>query len=40
MAFCNLGMLTRSIGKPGAGMLPLRGQNNVQGNADMGGMPN
>jgi formate dehydrogenase alpha subunit len=40
MAFCNLGMLTGSIGLPGAGMLPLRGQNNVQGNADMGGMPN
>jgi predicted molibdopterin-dependent oxidoreductase YjgC len=40
MGFCNLGMLTGSIGKPGAGMLPLRGQNNVQGNADMGGMPN
>ncbi len=36
----NLGMLTGSIGRPGAGMLPLRGQNNVQGNADMGGMPN
>jgi formate dehydrogenase major subunit len=35
----NLGMLTGSIGRPGAGMLPLRGQNNVQGNADMGGMP-
>lgn len=40
MTLCNLGMLTGSIGKPGAGMLPLRGQNNVQGNADMGGMPN
>jgi formate dehydrogenase alpha subunit len=40
MAFCNLGLLTGSIGLPGAGMLPLRGQNNVQGNADMGGMPN
>jgi formate dehydrogenase alpha subunit len=40
MALCNLGMLTGSIGKSGAGMLPLRGQNNVQGNADMGGMPN
>lgn len=39
MTLCNLGMLTGSIGKPGAGMLPLRGQNNVQGNADMGGMP-
>jgi formate dehydrogenase major subunit len=40
IALCNLGMLTGSIGKKGAGMLPLRGQNNVQGNADMGGMPN
>jgi formate dehydrogenase alpha subunit len=39
-AYANLGMLTGSIGKPGAGMLPLRGQNNVQGNADMGGSPN
>ena len=40
MTLCNLGMLTGSIGRTGAGMLPLRGQNNVQGNADMGGMPN
>ena len=40
MTLCNLGMLTGSIGREGAGMLPLRGQNNVQGNADMGGMPN
>jgi len=40
MALTNLGMLTGSIGVPGAGMLPLRGQNNVQGNADMGAMPN
>ena len=40
MTLSNLGMLTGSIGRPGAGMLPLRGQNNVQGNADMGGMPN
>jgi predicted molibdopterin-dependent oxidoreductase YjgC len=39
-AYCNLGMLTGSVGRPGAGMLPLRGQNNVQGNADMGGSPN
>jgi len=39
MALCNIGMLTGSIGRPGAGMLPLRGQNNVQGNADMGAMP-
>lgn len=40
MTLCNLGMLSGSIGRPGAGMLPLRGQNNVQGNADMGAMPN
>lgn len=39
MTLCNLGMLTGSIGQPGAGMLPLRGQNNVQGSADMGSMP-
>ena len=39
LALCNLALLTGSIGRPGAGLLPLRGQNNVQGNADMGGMP-
>ncbi len=39
VGLCMLGMLTGSIGRPGAGMLPLRGQNNVQGNADMGSMP-
>jgi formate dehydrogenase major subunit len=38
-ALANLAMLTGSVGRPGAGLLPLRGQNNVQGNADMGGMP-
>jgi formate dehydrogenase alpha subunit len=39
MALANLGMLTGAIGRAGGGMLPLRGQNNVQGNADMGSMP-
>lgn len=39
MGYCNLGLLTGSLGKRGAGMLPLRGQNNVQGNADMGSQP-
>ncbi len=39
MALVNVAMLTGSIGRAGSGMLPLRGQNNVQGNADMGGMP-
>ncbi len=35
----NLALLTGSVGRAGAGLLPLRGQNNVQGNADMGSMP-
>ncbi len=39
MTLANLAMLSGSIGRQGAGMLPLRGQNNVQGNADMGSMP-
>lgn len=39
MALTNVALLTGSIGRPGAGLLPLRGQNNVQGNADMGAMP-
>ncbi|MFI5315307.1 MAG: molybdopterin-dependent oxidoreductase, partial [Myxococcota bacterium] len=38
-ALCNLALLTGSIGREGAGLLPLRGQNNVQGNADMGAEP-
>jgi formate dehydrogenase alpha subunit len=38
-AWCNLAMLTGAVGRPGAGLLPLRGQNNVQGNADMGSAP-
>lgn len=39
MAYSNLALLTGAIGKIGSGMLPLRGQNNVQGNADMGSQP-
>lgn len=39
LAISNLAMLTGSYGRPGAGLLPLRGQNNVQGNADMGSAP-
>ncbi len=35
----NLALLTGNIGKPGAGVNPLRGQNNVQGAAHMGCMP-
>lgn len=35
----DLTMITGNIGKKGAGMNPLRGQNNVQGAADMGAQP-
>ncbi len=36
----NLAMLTGNVGVPGGGVNPLRGQNNVQGACDMGGLPN
>ena len=36
----NLAMLTGNVGKPGAGVNPLRGQNNVQGACDLGSLPN
>lgn len=36
----NLAMLTGHVGKPSTGVNPLRGQNNVQGACDMGGLPN
>ena len=36
----NLSMLTGNIGRPGVGVNPLRGQNNVQGACDMGAYPN
>ncbi len=39
MALANLAMLTGNIGKPGSGVNPLRGQNNVQGACDMGALP-
>lgn len=39
-SLANLAMLTGHIGKPGSGVNPLRGQNNVQGACDMGGLPN
>jgi formate dehydrogenase major subunit len=35
----DLAMITGNIGKPGVGVNPLRGQNNVQGMADMGVQP-
>jgi len=36
----NLAMITSNVGKPGSGVNPLRGQNNVQGACDMGALPN
>ena len=39
-SLANLSMMTGNIGRPGTGVNPLRGQNNVQGACDMGGLPN
>jgi formate dehydrogenase major subunit len=39
MALANLAMATGNIGHDGAGVNPLRGQNNVQGSCDMGSFP-
>jgi len=35
----NLAMLTGNVGRPGTGVNPLRGQNNVQGACDVGALP-
>jgi len=37
---CNLAMLCGNVGVRSGGVNPLRGQNNVQGACDMGGLPN
>jgi formate dehydrogenase major subunit len=39
MTLADIAMMTGNIGRPGVGVLPLRGQNNVQGAADMGCQP-
>ena len=39
LSVANLAMLTGNIGRPGTGVNPLRGQSNVQGACDMGGLP-
>jgi len=39
MLLSNLAMMTGNIGRKGVGLNPLRGQNNVQGAADMGVQP-
>src|SRR5450830_68418 len=38
-ALANLAMLTGNVGRPSTGVNPLRGQNNVQGACDVGGLP-
>jgi len=39
LSLANLQMLLGNMGIPGGGVNPLRGQNNVQGACDMGGLP-
>ena len=39
IALSNLALITGQIGRPGTGINPLRGQNNVQGSCDMGAFP-
>jgi formate dehydrogenase major subunit len=36
---CNLALMTGKVGRRGSALLPLRGQNNVQGSSDMGALP-
>lgn len=40
LSIANLALLTGNIGKRGAGVMPLRGQANVQGACDLGALPN
>ncbi|MEP4051317.1 MAG: formate dehydrogenase subunit alpha [Litorimonas sp.] len=39
MGMANFAMATGNIGRPGVGVNPMRGQNNVQGSCDMGSFP-
>lgn len=36
---CNLALMCGKVGRPGSALLPMRGQNNVQGSSDMGALP-
>jgi len=40
LSLANLAMLTGNVGRPGTGVNPLRGQNNVQGACDVAALPN
>jgi molybdopterin-dependent oxidoreductase alpha subunit len=39
LALCNLALATGNVGKPGAGLLPIRGHSNVQGIGSVGFTP-
>lgn len=39
MAITHLALMTGNVGKEGTGLMPLRGQNNVQGTCDVGCLP-
>jgi formate dehydrogenase major subunit len=39
IGIANLAMVTGNLGRPGVGVNPMRGQNNVQGSCDMGSFP-
>ena len=40
LALISLSLLTGHVGRYGSGLVPVRGQNNVQGGGDMGALPN
>ena len=40
LALISLALLTGHVGRWGSGLVPIRGQNNVQGGGDMGALPN
>lgn len=40
LSLINLALLTGHVGRWGSGLVPIRGQNNVQGGGDMGALPN
>ena len=40
MSMSNMAMMVGKLGRPGCGVNPIRGQNNVQGACDMGAQPN
>jgi predicted molibdopterin-dependent oxidoreductase YjgC len=39
-SLCNLALMTGNLGREGTGINPMRGQNNIQGAGDAGGLPN